>query len=167
MILRMEGVNSGYGKSLCCMGIDLKINNGERVCMLGRNGVGKTTLLKTIMGILPAYSGKCFINEIDVISMSTFRIARMGVGYVPQGREIFSSFSVKDNLRLGTVAQSGHVSDIDEDIFDIFPILRERFLQRAGTLSGGEQQMLSIARALVGKPKFFFWMNLQKVFNQI
>lgn len=153
MILRLEGVNSGYGKSLCCMGIDIEIHNGERVCILGRNGVGKTTLLKTIMGILPAYSGRCLLNGKDVIRMSSFRIARLGVGYVPQGREIFSSFSVKDNLRLGTVAGSGRVGDVDENIFEYFPILRERFLQRAGTLSGGEQQMLSIARALVGKPK--------------
>jgi urea ABC transporter ATP-binding protein UrtE len=152
-MLRIEGLDSGYDKSLCVMDVSMEIETGERVCLLGRNGVGKTTLLKTIMGILPPRSGHCFINKRNTTGLAPYEIARMGIGYVPQGRGIFGAFSVEDNLRMGTIAQRGRVGEIDDDVLDYFPVLRERLEQKAGTLSGGEQQMLSIARVLAGKPR--------------
>ena len=153
MTLQTRGLSSGYEKSLVCHDVSVRIETGERVCVLGRNGVGKTTFLKTVMGILPAASGETLIDGTGVNGYPSSRRARLGVGYVPQGRGIFGRLSVLDNLGLGTVAEKRRISDIDERIFEYFPILKERLRQTAGTLSGGEQQMLSIARALAGNPR--------------
>ena len=152
MILEVKSLSSGYGKSLICTDIDLEINEGERVCLLGRNGVGKTTFLKTVMGIIASSDGECLIKGKNVTGMPPYKIARMGLGYVPQGRGIFGKLTVQDNLILGGAPDKIRVEEIDEKIFSYFPVLRERLNQRAGTLSGGEQQMLSVARALIRKP---------------
>jgi urea ABC transporter ATP-binding protein UrtE len=152
VILEINNLSSGYGKSLVCFDIGLEIGKGERVCLLGRNGVGKTTLLKTVMGILPSSNGECSIMGKNVTGMPPYRISRMGVGYVPQGRGIFGRLTVRDNLVLGGVAEKKDVEEIDDEIFSYFPVLKERLSQKAGTLSGGEQQMLSVARALISKP---------------
>jgi urea ABC transporter ATP-binding protein UrtE len=152
VILEVKNLSSGYGKSLICTEVNLSINDGERVCLLGRNGVGKTTLMKTVMGIIPSSNGECVIKGKNITGMQPYKIARMGLGYVPQGRGIFGKLTVQDNLILGGVPDKICVEEIDEEIFSYFPILRERLGQKAGTLSGGEQQMLSVARALISKP---------------
>jgi urea transport system ATP-binding protein len=152
VILELKRVNSGYGKSLICSDISMEINEGERICLLGRNGVGKTTLLKTVMGILPLTAGECIIKGSTVTGMPPYRIAKMGVSYVPQGRGIFGKLTVRDNLILGGGGNIKTIEEIDDEIFHYFPVLRERLGQKAGTLSGGEQQMLSVARALISQP---------------
>lgn len=152
MILEVRGLSSGYGKSTVCSGIDLEIGEGERVCLLGRNGVGKTTLLKTIMGIIPPFAGRCAVKGKNVTGLPPYRIARNGVGYVPQGRGIFGRLTVRDNIVLGGALNKKGVGEIGDEVLDYFPVLRERMGQKAGTLSGGEQQMLSVARALIGRP---------------
>ena len=152
MILEVRGLSSGYGRSVVCSDIDLEIEEGERVCLLGRNGVGKTTLLKTILGIIEPSAGRCVVKGIDVTGLPPYRIAKSGVGYVPQGRGIFGKLTVRDNIVLGGVLNKKGIEEIGDDVLDYFPVLRERMEQKAGTLSGGEQQMLSVARALIGKP---------------
>ena len=152
MILKVDHLSSGYGKSLICTNINLLIDEGESVCLLGRNGVGKTTLLKTIMGIISPSGGECYVQDRNVTGLQPYRIARMGVSYVPQGRGIFGKLTVRDNLILGGVAEKTGIEEIDDEIFRYFPVLEERLSQRSGTLSGGEQQMLSVARALISKP---------------
>jgi urea transport system ATP-binding protein len=154
MKLVTTGLSSGYGKSLVCMEVSIEVGDGEKVCILGRNGVGKTTFLKTLMGLLPITQGDGAFDGRSIRNLPTFRIARMGVGYVPQGRGIFGKLTVGDNLGLGTIAEKKRISEVSEEVFRYFPILKERLHQRAGTLSGGEQQMLSIARALAGNPRF-------------
>ena len=153
MTLETKGLSSGYAKSLVCHDVSIRIEAGERVCILGRNGVGKTTLLKTLMGILPIAKGDCFVDGTPTSRLPSYRVARMGIGYVPQGRGIFGKLTVQENLGLGTVAQEKRIVDVDDRVLDYFPVLRERLHQKAGTLSGGEQQMLSIARALAGGPR--------------
>ncbi len=152
MILELKRISSGYGKSLICSDINMEINEGERICLLGRNGVGKTTLLKTIMGIISSTGGECIIKKKTVTGIPPYRIAKMGVGYVPQGRGIFGKLTVRDNLILGGGGNTKSIEEIDNEIFNYFPVLRERLSQKAGTLSGGEQQMLSVARALISRP---------------
>jgi urea transport system ATP-binding protein len=152
VILEVTRVSSGYGKSIVCNDISLEIKEGERVCLLGRNGVGKTTLLKTIIGVIPSSSGECVIKGKNVTGMPTYKIARTGVGYVPQGRGIFGKLTVRENIILGGVLKKKDIEEIDDEVFDYFPVLRERMGQKAGTLSGGEQQMLSVARALISRP---------------
>ena len=152
MILEVTRVSSGYGKSIVCNDISLEMKEGERVCLLGRNGVGKTTLLKTIIGIIPSSSGGCIIKGKNVTGMPPYKIARTGVSYVPQGRGIFGKLTVRENIILGGVLKIKGIEEIDDEVFDYFPVLRERMGQKAGTLSGGEQQMLSVARALISRP---------------
>ena len=152
MILEVTRVSSGYGKSIVCNDISLEIKEGERVCLLGRNGVGKTTLLKTIIGIIPSSSGECIIKGKNVTGMPPYKIARTGVSYVPHGRGIFGKLTVRENNILGGVLKKKGIEEIDDEVFNYFPVLRERMGQKAGTLSGGEQQMLSVARALISRP---------------
>lgn len=152
-MLAVEGLHASYGGSLILQGVDLSVREGEIKAIMGRNGMGKTTLMKTIMGLVVPQSGRIMLKGQPMHSLRTHEIAASGISYVPQGREIFDDFSVKENLRLGTLRNPRGKREIPKEIFDYFPILAERENQRAGSFSGGEQQMLAIARALVSHPK--------------
>jgi len=153
-LVKFQDVNSFYGKSHILNNATLDVKKGEIVALLGRNGAGKTTLLKTLTGLVPASSGSIRFKEHEIIGMPAFLIARMGVGYVPQGRGLFAGMTVADNLELGRLARaSENTSGVvwsEERIFDFFPVLKERRDTAADYLSGGEQQMLAVARALSG-----------------
>lgn len=152
-LLIVNRVSSGYRGDLICRDVDITVEANEVVCILGRNGVGKTTLLKTILGIVRRQSGEITLDGIEIGRLGPNRIARSGIGYVPQGRRLFGHLTVRDNLRLGSVGALGHLAMPADDVMDLFPILRERLDQRASTLSGGEQQMVAIARALAARPR--------------
>lgn len=155
-LLQVNGLNVYYGESHILRNVDLSIHEGKMVCLIGRNGVGKTTFLKTIIGLLQQRSGTIEYGNGQLASQPPYRRARAGIGYVSQGRDIIPQVSVKENLLLGMEALPGGLEKnrhIDPLIFDLFPIL-EKFLKRkGGDLSGGQQQQLAIARALLGKPK--------------
>ena len=153
MILKIEDLHASYGGSLVLQGVNLSIQKGEIKALMGRNGMGKTTLLKTIMGLLAPQAGNILFDGHAIQGRQTHEIASRGISYVPQGREIFGEFTVWENLRLGTLRNPRRMRKIPRDIFEYFPILYERRNQRAGSFSGGEQQMLAIARALVGQPE--------------
>lgn len=148
-LLNIEGLNVFYGESHIIQGVDLQIKKGEILVMLGRNGMGKTTLLKSIIGILPPKSGSITFKNKYINNKKAHIISRQGIAYVPQGREIFSNLTVEDNLKVGAMQSNGL---IPTSIYEYFPILKERLKQKGGTLSGGEQQMLSLGRALASKP---------------
>ena len=153
-MLEISGLEAGYGDSRVLRGLELSVGGGEMLALLGRNGMGKTTLLRTLMGLLPARAGAIRFEGRDIAGLKPFEIARLGIGYVPQGREIFADFSVEENLVIGQLGHS-RLRDgaIPPAIFEDFPILAERRRQRAGTLSGGQQQQLAIARALIAEPR--------------
>jgi urea ABC transporter ATP-binding protein UrtE len=153
VILTIEDLHASYGGSLILQGVNLSIQKGEIKALMGRNGMGKTTLLKTIMGLIAPQAGDILFNGCLIQGRQTHEIASRGISYVPQGREIFGEFTVWENLRLGTLRNPRRMRKIPQDIFEYFPILYERRNQRAGSFSGGEQQMLAIARALVGQPE--------------
>ena len=153
MILTIEDLHASYGGSLILQGVNLSVQQGEIKALMGRNGMGKTTLLKTIMGLLAPQAGNILFDGHAIQGRQTHEIASRGISYVPQGREIFGEFTVLENLRLGTLRNPRRMRKIPRDIFEYFPILYERRNQRAGSFSGGEQQMLAIARALVGQPE--------------
>lgn len=146
MMLQLDQVHAYYGKSHILHGVSLEVNKGELVTLLGRNGAGKTTTLKSIMGLMLVRSGSIRYKGENILGRETHQIFRRGLGYVPQGRRIFSSLSVAENLRLPSLRQDG---DKIEWVLNIFPPLRERLNNRGNELSGGEQQMLAIARVLV------------------
>jgi branched-chain amino acid transport system ATP-binding protein len=150
-ILKLDQVNTFYGKSHILQGITLEVRENEILCLLGRNGVGKTTTLKSIMGLIPQRRGTLLFHGKDISQLDDYLIPRLGIGYVPQGRHIFSDLTVRENLKIGIVTNDTHQKSYEE-IFSYFPILAERLNQLGGTLSGGEQQMLAIARALVPSP---------------
>jgi len=150
-ILNLQDVNTFYGKGHILHGITLEVRAKEIVCLLGRNGVGKTTTLRSIMGLTPPKSGHIYFHGQDISQLQDYLIPRLGIGYIPQGRHIFPDLTVKENLKIGIVTNEVHHKSYDE-IFNYFPILEERLNQHGGTLSGGEQQMLAIARALVPNP---------------
>lgn len=152
-MLTIEGLHAGYGESEVLHGIDLAVGTGEALALLGRNGMGKTTLLRRIMGLLPATRGRIIFDDRDISHWPSHRIARAGIAYVPQGREIFADFTVAENLRLGWLGRAPAQRAPEKRIFDWFPLLAERRDQRAGTLSGGQQQMLALGRALAVMPK--------------
>ena len=156
LMLRVSNLNVYYGESHILRDVDLSVLAGQMVCLIGRNGVGKTTLLKTIMGLLPARTGDILFTDKSVKKLTTDRRAKLGIGYVPQGREIIPRVSVKDNLLLGLEAKPqgrrGNES-IPESIFELFPVLKTMLSRMGGDLSGGQQQQLAIARALMGKPR--------------
>jgi branched-chain amino acid transport system ATP-binding protein/urea transport system ATP-binding protein len=152
-MLTVDDLHASYGGSLILQGVDLSIELGEIKALMGRNGMGKTTLLKTIMGLLAPHSGNIIFEDKNIEGWPTHEIAACGISYVPQGREIFSDFTVGENLRLGMLRSPRRLRSIPKAIFEYFPILFERQNQRAGSFSGGEQQMLAIARALVSRPK--------------
>jgi len=152
-VIALHGVNQHYGGTQILWDLDLEIEEGSCVCVIGRNGVGKTTLLKCLMGLLPLTTGEISVFHKDFSGESPDTRAREGIGYVPQGREIFPLLTVEENLRIGLGARSDNASVIPEKIFELFPVLHEMLIRRGGDLSGGQQQQLAIARALVIDPK--------------
>jgi urea transport system ATP-binding protein len=151
-MLKVDKVNVYYGESHILRDVDLEVPAGKVVCLMGRNGVGKTTLLKTVMGLLPARSGRILLGDRDVTRELPFRRSRLGMGYAPQGREIFPQLSVHENLMIGMDAIRGGLRRIPDEIFDLFPVLRQMLKRKGGDLSGGQQQQLAIGRALVAQP---------------
>ena len=152
-MLRVEKLNQFYGESHILWDVDLEILPGVCACLMGRNGVGKTTLLKCMMGLLPVRGGGVHFENRDITRMSTEARARCGIGYVPQGREIFPLLTVEENLRISLGARRDGVKRIPERIYELFPVLRDMRGRRGGDLSGGQQQQLAIGRALVLDPK--------------
>jgi urea transport system ATP-binding protein len=152
-MLQINNLESGYGGSMVLRGVSLKIEPGQVVCLLGRNGVGKTTLLKSLMGLLKTQKGSISFGDQDITKASPDKRARAGIAYVPQGREIFGQLTVAENLDLGLEARSDGVDKVPDEIFEMFPILREFMPRRGGALSGGQQQQLAIGRALASNPK--------------
>jgi urea transport system ATP-binding protein len=153
-MLRAEQVNQFYGGSHTLWDLSLEVPAGSCTCLMGRNGVGKTTLLKSIMGLVPIRSGSIEYDGEALAGAPAERRARAGIGYVPQGREIFAQLTVEENLRVGLAARRDGGSRIDSEVFALFPVLREMLGRRGGDLSGGQQQQLAIARALVAEPRF-------------
>ena len=156
LMLRVANLNVYYGESHILRNVDLSVPSGQMVCLIGRNGVGKTTLLKTIMGLLPARTGEIFFRDQPLSKLTPDRRAKLGIGYVPQGREIIPRVSVRDNLLLGLEAKpQGRKAkeSIPAEIFELFPVLNTMLSRMGGDLSGGQQQQLAIARALMGKPR--------------
>jgi urea transport system ATP-binding protein len=149
-MLLVERLDAAYGQSQVLWGAGLAVGRGEIVCVMGRNGVGKTTLLKTVMGLIPSRGGRVMLDGADVTRWSPDRRARAGIGYVPQGREIFPHLTVEENLRMSLLG-CGRARDIAQAL-DVFPALRPLLARKGGVLSGGEQQMLAIGRALLTRP---------------
>lgn len=149
----IKGLTSAYGSAQILNGATLDVGSGEVVALLGRNGVGKTTLLKTLMGIVKPTGGEAVLGERDLTGLPTHEVARAGVGYVPQGRGIFDKLTVEENLRMGLRANQDRFAEIPQFIFERFPVLDDRRRQIAGTMSGGQKQQLAISRALCGDPK--------------
>ena len=157
-MLKLQSVVTYYGRILALRGISLHVDKGEIVAIVGPNGAGKTTALNTISGVIPARAGHIFFDGEDVTSRSAERLVEMGLIQVPEGRMLFGQMSVYDNLILGAYRRSRAAKRTEmagdlEKVYELFPILKQRTSQLAGTLSGGEQQMLAIGRALMGKPK--------------
>ena len=150
--LEISALTSGYGEAIVIRGVSMTVAPGEIVALLGKNGMGKSTLLKTVMGFLPVREGKVTLHGRDVTRDPPHRIARQAIAYTPQEQAIFQDLSVGDNLRLGQSEASWFEEELAR-VAQVFPFLKERLGQRAGTLSGGEQRMLLIARALMARPK--------------
>ncbi|MHB1652618.1 MAG: urea ABC transporter ATP-binding subunit UrtE [Desulfitobacteriaceae bacterium] len=153
MMLNIENVSAYYDESIVLRSVNLEVKSGQVVCLMGRNGVGKTTLLKTIMGLLRPHEGKVLFNGVDITKSTPDKRARAGIGYVLQGREIFPELTVYENLLLGLEACREKEKSIPEEIYSMFPVLKKMLNRRGGDLSGGQQQQLAIARALVARPK--------------
>lgn len=151
-MLEVRDIHTFYGESHVLWGVSLFVKEGEVVALLGRNGMGKSTTLKSIIGLTPPRSGRILYREQEISRKSPFQIARLGLGYVPEDRRIFSDLTVRENLEVAARARDGGPFGLDR-IFELFPILAERERQRGGSLSGGEQQMLAIARALMVNPQ--------------
>jgi urea transport system ATP-binding protein len=151
-LLTIASLNHYYGQSHTLWDLDLEVPAGQCTCLMGRNGVGKTTLLQCIMGLLPVHSGQMRFGDLDLTRQAAERRARLGLGYVPQGRQIFPLLTVEENLRIGLPARRDGLKRIPEQVFQLFPVLKEMLGRRGGDLSGGQQQQLAIGRALVTDP---------------
>lgn len=149
-MLAIEDLHVYYGESYVLQGVSLEVRKGEVVALLGRNGAGKTTTLRAIMGLTKPKSGRMLFKDVDITGLPSFKIARLGIGYVPQGRRLFPELTVLENLKTGFRGKPDE--DVLRGIFELFPVLKERLNQIARTLSGGEQQMLTVARALATTP---------------
>jgi urea transport system ATP-binding protein len=152
-MLSIQGLNQFYGQSHTLWDVDLDVPTGQCTCLMGRNGTGKTTLLKAVMGLLPIKSGGLIFDGQDMTRLSAEKRAPLGIGYVPQGRQIFPLLSVEENLRIGLPARADKAREIPDFIYELFPVLKEMLHRRGGDLSGGQQQQLAIGRALVVDPK--------------
>jgi urea transport system ATP-binding protein len=153
MTLAIKNVEQFYGESHTLWDVSIDLAPGQCTCLMGRNGVGKTTLLKTVMGLVPAKSGSVQFESTELLGKKTPQRAKLGIGYVPQGREIFPQMSVEDNLKLGLSSRRDKVRTIPEKIYELFPVLKDMKNRRGGDLSGGQQQQLAIGRAMVLDPK--------------
>ncbi|MEO6564599.1 MAG: ABC transporter ATP-binding protein [Casimicrobiaceae bacterium] len=177
-LLQLQKLEVAYGGIHAVKGIDLEVARGEMVCLIGANGAGKTTTLKGICGLLPVKAGKVFYGGEDVTGKPAFRLVRRGLAMVPEGRGVFGALSIEENLAMGAYIRTDHAaiaSDI-ERVYGLFPRLKERRRQTAGTLSGGEQQMLAMGRAILSRPKLLLLdepsmglapLMVQKVFETI
>jgi len=154
-MLRIEGLHTYYGHIHALKGLDMEIHAGEIVSLVGSNGAGKSTTLGSIAGLVPSAQGKIFFKDRDITNIAPHQMVRMGISLSPEGREVFPVLTVEENLRLGAYAQKDKalIKESFERVYDLFPRLSERKTQQAGTLSGGEQQMLAIGRALMNRPK--------------
>lgn len=155
-ILRIENLSVSYGNIKALKGISLRIEEGEVVSLIGANGAGKTTTLQTISGLIPIGDGDIFFEDKSIKKEKTYKITRKGIAQVPEGRRVFKGLSVEDNLKMGAISLKVSPEELKEElerIYKLFPVLKERKNQKAGTLSGGEQQMLAMGRALLTKPK--------------
>ena len=154
-MLRIESLSVAYGESLVLSGVNLEVPAGQVVCLMGRNGMGKTTLLKSIMGLLRPRDGRVCFGDEDVTAWPTYKRARAGIGYVPQGRDIFPFLTVHENLLMGLEALPARqrLPEAVDKMYDLFPALRMNPRKAAGTLSGGQQQQLALARSLVREPQ--------------
>ncbi len=150
-LLKVEDIHTYYDRSYILQGVSLTVGENETVGLLGRNGAGKTTTLKTILGLVKAKRGRIFFQDNEITRLPAYRIARMGIGYVPQGRGLFPVMTVMENLKTGM--WNGFDTEGLDEILTLFPFLKNRLDQKAGTLSGGEQQAVAIARALLTHPK--------------
>jgi urea transport system ATP-binding protein len=152
-MLKLDSINQYYGESHTLWDIEMNVQEGECTCLMGRNGVGKTTLLKCIMGLLPVRDGVIHYLDNDLTKLTAEHRAHMGIGYVPQGRQIFPLLTVEENMRIGLQARRDGLKTIPDFIYEMFPVLKEMLGRRGGDLSGGQQQQLAIGRALVTDPK--------------
>lgn len=152
LMLRVEDLRAGYGAAEVLHGVSLTVATGEILGLMGRNGAGKTTLLRAMMGLLPLMAGAVWLGDVRLDPLPAHRVPGQGIGYVPQGRRLFSGLSVAENLEIGLMAGGGGAA-LRAEVLDLFPRLRGRLRQRAETLSGGEQQMLAMARALCLAPR--------------
>lgn len=151
-MLELKGLNATYGEGMVLRKVGLKAETGRVTCLVGRNGAGKTTTLRSVMGLIDTPAGEIRLDGKDIIKYPTYNRAKSGIGYVPQGREIFPQLTVEENLLLGLEAKNGKGS-IPQWIFETFPILKEFLARKGGDLSGGQQQQLAIARAVIAEPK--------------
>jgi branched-chain amino acid transport system ATP-binding protein len=151
-MLRVEGIETGYGPVRVLHGVGFDVAPGEVHCLLGRNGAGKTTTLKAIMGLLPLRAGRILLGDVETSRLPPHRVPGQGIGYVPQGRRLFAELTVAQNIEIGRMVRGSPVSAVQAALA-LFPRLADRLSQRAGTLSGGEQQMLAMARALALEPR--------------
>ncbi len=152
-MIGIKNLNQFYGGSHTLWDVDMTIRPGSRTCLMGRNGMGKTTLLKCVMGLIPAASGEIGFENRDLRKSAAEARAGLGIGYVPQGREIFSQLTVEENLRMGLFAKRERPADALERVYTTFPVLKQMLRRRGGDLSGGQQQQLAIGRALLLQPK--------------
>jgi branched-chain amino acid transport system ATP-binding protein len=177
-LLELKAVKVAYGGIQAVKGIDLHVDQGELVCLIGANGAGKTTTLKGITGLQPVKSGKIFYADADITGKPAFQLVRKGLSMVPEGRGVFGALTIEENLAMGAYTRDDRAqirSDV-ERVFDLFPRLKERRKQTAGTLSGGEQQMLAMGRAMMSRPKLLLLdepsmglapLMVQKVFETV
>ncbi|WP_321313328.1 urea ABC transporter ATP-binding subunit UrtE [Halarcobacter sp.] len=152
-MITIKNLNQFYGQSHTLWDLNLEIEQGKCTCLMGRNGVGKTTLAKAIMGLLPTKSGKIIYENKDISKLGSEKRAALGIGYVPQGREIFSQLTVKENLEIGLLGNRNGLKQVPEKIYELFPVLKDMLKRKGGDLSGGQQQQLAIGRALCLEPK--------------
>ncbi|TWC69414.1 urea ABC transporter ATP-binding subunit UrtE [Herbaspirillum sp. SJZ099] len=153
-MLQVNQLNQYYGAAHTLRGVSLNVEKGKCLSLLGRNGVGKTTLLKCLMGVLPVARGNVTFDSHDITKLKPHQRAKLGIAYVPQGREIFARLTVEENMLMGMATKSGRkASMIKGEVYELFPVLKEMLHRRGGDLSGGQQQQLAIARALLAEPK--------------
>lgn len=154
IVLHVNKLKVSYGQSRIIHGVTLSVLSGDKICLMGRNGVGKTTLLKSIMGILNAEKGSILFNKNDITHDKTYKRSKSGIAFVPQGREIFPTLTVKENLEIGCVSHfPKEINSLINEVLEYFPYLKEHLERKGGLLSGGQQQQLAIARALMSRPK--------------